>query len=42
MTRFLAVEEAKEKERRVIDAYGRQPLTREQLDWLEAGECPKD
>ncbi|MCC7534978.1 MAG: ribbon-helix-helix protein, CopG family [Deltaproteobacteria bacterium] len=40
--RFLAAEDAKDKERRVIEAYERQPLTREELDWLEASEWPKD
>jgi metal-responsive CopG/Arc/MetJ family transcriptional regulator len=41
VARFLATEEAKAKERRVIEAYERQPLTREELDWLEAGEWPE-
>ena len=42
VARFLAAENAKEKERRVIAAYERHPLTREELDWLEEGEWPKD
>ena len=42
VARFLAAEDAREKERQVIDAYERQPLTREELGWLEAGEWPKD
>lgn len=36
VARFLAAEDAKEEERKVIAAYERQPLTREELDWLEA------
>ena len=36
--RFLATEDAKQKEREVIAAYEQRPLTREELDWLEAGE----
>ncbi|MFZ5469624.1 MAG: CopG family ribbon-helix-helix protein [Myxococcota bacterium] len=39
---YLAAEEAREKDRRLIDAYKKQPLTREELDWLGAGEWPKD
>lgn len=42
VSRFLAAEETKAKERRVIEAYRRTPLTREELDWLGAGEWPKD
>lgn len=42
VARFLAAEDAREKEQRVIEAYERQPLTREELEWLEAGEWPKD
>jgi metal-responsive CopG/Arc/MetJ family transcriptional regulator len=40
--RFLVAEDAKDKERMVIAAYERQPLSREELDWLEVGEWPKD
>ena len=42
VARFIAAEDAREKERRVIAAYEEQPLTPEELDWLEAGEWPKD
>jgi metal-responsive CopG/Arc/MetJ family transcriptional regulator len=42
VARFLAAERAKEKERAVIDAYRKKPLTRAELDWLGAGEWPKD
>jgi metal-responsive CopG/Arc/MetJ family transcriptional regulator len=42
VARFLAGEDAREKEQRVIEAYERQPLTREELEWLEAGEWPND
>lgn len=42
VARFLAAEDIKEKEQRVIAAYEKQPLTREELDWLEASEWPKD
>jgi metal-responsive CopG/Arc/MetJ family transcriptional regulator len=42
VARFLAAEDAREKEQRVIEAYERQPLTREELEWLEAGEWPRD
>lgn len=41
VAQFLATQEAKTKERRVIEAYERQPLTRDELDWLEAGEWPE-
>jgi metal-responsive CopG/Arc/MetJ family transcriptional regulator len=41
VARFLAAEDAKAKERKVIEAYARQPLTREELDWMEAGEWPE-
>lgn len=42
IARFLAAEDAREKERRVVEAYRKQPLTREELDWLGAGEWPTD
>lgn len=42
VARLLAAESAKEKERLVVEAYRRQPLTREELDWLGAGEWPTD
>jgi metal-responsive CopG/Arc/MetJ family transcriptional regulator len=42
VARFLAAEETKEKERRVIEAYRAKPLTREELDWLGAGEWPRN
>lgn len=41
VARFLAVERAKEKERRVVEAYKKKPLTPDELDWLGAGEWPK-
>ncbi|MBI1949689.1 MAG: ribbon-helix-helix protein, CopG family [Deltaproteobacteria bacterium] len=42
VTRLLAAEAAQEKEQRVIAAYARQPLARDERDWLEAGEWPAD
>jgi metal-responsive CopG/Arc/MetJ family transcriptional regulator len=39
---LLAREAAKEKERRVIEAYRKTPMTREELEWLGAGEWPTD
>lgn len=42
VARFLAAEDARMKEERVVEAYRKQPLTREELDWLGAGEWPKD
>jgi metal-responsive CopG/Arc/MetJ family transcriptional regulator len=36
--RFLAEATDKDKEQAVIEAYTRQPLTRDERDWLEAGE----
>jgi metal-responsive CopG/Arc/MetJ family transcriptional regulator len=42
VARFLAAEDALEKERQVIEAYRKKPLSREEQDWLGAGEWPKD
>lgn len=42
IARFLAAEEARDKEQRVIQAYEKQPLTGEELEWLEAGEWPRE
>ena len=42
IARYLAVEEARAKERQVIEAYRDKPLGREELEWLGASEWPKD
>ena len=42
VARYLAAEEAKEKEQRTLEAYRRTPLTREEREWLEVGSWPKD
>ena len=39
---WLAAEATREKDRQLIAAYRKQPLTRDELDWLGAGEWPKD
>jgi metal-responsive CopG/Arc/MetJ family transcriptional regulator len=41
VARYLASEDAKAKDRKTIEAYEKQPLTREELDWLEAAEWPE-
>lgn len=40
VARFLAAEEAREKEQRTLEAYRKKPLSREEREWLEAGAWP--
>jgi metal-responsive CopG/Arc/MetJ family transcriptional regulator len=42
VSRYLALLEAREKDLRVIEAYQRKPLSREELEWLQAGKWPTE